>query len=90
MTSTIKWFNNTLGFGFIHNPDLNDGRDIFLHHTGFSARRKSDLVREGEPVQFEIEETPKGLKAIRVVRLAPPGGISAAANCGREFPHRHD
>jgi CspA family cold shock protein len=62
---TVKWFNNAKGYGFIQAPD--DDRDIFVHHTSIQADGYRTLNR-GEEVQFELVESPKGLKAEKVVR----------------------
>jgi len=63
-TGTVKWFNNSKGFGFIAPQD--GGDDVFVH---FSAI-KSDGYRtlsEGQSVSYEVEQGPKGLQATDVV-----------------------
>ncbi len=56
---TVKFFNNSKGFGFI-TPD--DGsKDVFVHQNGLT-----DEIREGDKVSYEVEESPKGLNAINV------------------------
>jgi CspA family cold shock protein len=56
----VKFFNTEKGFGFI-TPD--DGsKDVFVHKTGTRER-----LNEGDKVNFEVEQTPKGLNAINVV-----------------------
>ena len=56
---TVKFFNNSKGFGFI-TPD--DGsKDVFVHQNGLT-----DEITEGDKVSYDIEETPKGLSAINV------------------------
>jgi len=56
---TVKFFNNSKGFGFIV-PD--DGeKDVFVHANGLI-----DEINEGDKVTFEIEESPKGLNALNV------------------------
>lgn len=56
---TVKFFNNSKGFGFIV-PD--DGeKDVFVHANGLI-----DEINEGDKVSFDIEESPKGLNALNV------------------------
>ncbi len=59
---TVKWFNDTKGFGFIRSDD---GQDVFVHHTSIEAEGHRTL-REGERVEFEVTQGPKGLKAVNV------------------------
>ncbi len=56
---TVKFFNDTKGFGFI-SPAVG-GEDIFVHSSGLI-----DKIREGDTVTFETEKGPKGLNAVRV------------------------
>ncbi|MCS6915874.1 MAG: cold shock domain-containing protein [Myxococcales bacterium] len=65
---TVKWFNDAKGYGFIKRDE---GADVFVHHTAIRADGFRTLS-EGEQVEFELVEGPKGLQAINVVRLAPP------------------
>jgi len=59
---TVKWFNNTKGYGFIEYGDL---EDIFVH---YSAIRKDGYktLKEGNKVDFKLIETSKGLQAVDV------------------------
>ncbi|MCI4462568.1 MAG: cold-shock protein [Caldisericum sp.] len=63
LTGRVKWFNSQKGFGFIV-PD-NGGKDLFVH---FSAIQSSGYktLKEGQKVEFEIEQTDKGDKAVNV------------------------
>ena len=62
---TVKWFNESKGFGFI---TAEDGADVFVHHTSIQGSGFKTLA-EGDKVSFDIEQGPKGLKAINVVKL---------------------
>ena len=61
-TGTVKWFNKTKGYGFI---TADDGTDVFVHHTDIQAEGFR-MLEEGEAVEFEITEGPKGPKAANV------------------------
>jgi len=62
---TVKWFNDSKGFGFITSED---GSDVFVHHTSIQGNGFKSLA-EGDKVSFDIEQGPKGPKAINVVKL---------------------
>lgn len=62
---TVKWFNDSKGFGFITNED---GSDFFVHHTSIQGNGFKSLA-EGDKVSFDVEKGPKGPKAINVVKL---------------------
>jgi CspA family cold shock protein len=59
---TVKWFNDAKGFGFISQEG---GEDVFVHHTAIQMDGFRTL-KEGEPVEFEITQGPKGLQAANV------------------------
>ena len=63
---TVKWFNETKGYGFI---SLDDGsKDVFVHHSAISMEGFKTLA-EGQEVEFEIRTGEKGLHAANVVRV---------------------
>jgi len=62
---TVKWFNESKGFGFI---TAEDGTDVFVHHTSIGGSGFKTLA-EGDKVSFDIEKGPKGPKAVNVVKL---------------------
>jgi CspA family cold shock protein len=62
-TGTVKWFNATKGYGFIVQD--NGGKDVFVHHTAIQQEGYRSL-EEGQRVQYEIEQTPKGPAATNV------------------------
>lgn len=62
---TVKWFNDTKGFGFILNDE---GQDVFVHFSSIEGDGYRTL-REGQNVEFEYIEGPKGLHAKKVTKL---------------------
>jgi len=62
---TVKWFNNSKGYGFI-TPE--SGNDVFVHHSAIQGEGYKSLD-EGQAVEFEIQQGPKGEEAINVVKL---------------------
>jgi CspA family cold shock protein len=64
-TGTVKWFSNAKGYGFI-TRDM--GEDVFVHYSAIVGEGFRTLD-EGQRVEFNVEEGPKGLQAINVVPL---------------------
>ncbi|HTJ40467.1 MAG TPA: cold shock domain-containing protein [Kofleriaceae bacterium] len=63
---TVKWFNDAKGYGFISRSA--DGKDVFVHYSSIQGEGFRTLV-QGQPVQYEEQEGPKGLFALRVSRV---------------------
>jgi CspA family cold shock protein len=61
-TGTIKWFNRTKGYGFIEREE---GEDVFVHFSAIQMDGYKTL-NEGDKVQFEITDGPKGPQAANV------------------------
>lgn len=64
MNGTVKWFNLKKRYGFIERED---GEDVFVHLNDIED---DETLEEGEEVEFEVEETDRGLKAINVKKLS--------------------
>jgi cold shock protein len=66
LTGTVKWFNNAKGYGFIVQD--NGEKDVFVHHSAITMEGYRSL-NEGERVEYEIEQTPKGPAAVNVHKV---------------------
>lgn len=62
---TVKWFNDSKGFGFITREE---GSDIFVHYSSIQGDGFKTLA-EGDRVSFDVEKGDKGPKAVNVVKL---------------------
>jgi CspA family cold shock protein len=62
---TVKWFSDQKGFGFIAQET---GNDVYVHHTAIQSSGFRTL-HEGDKVSFELEESPRGLRANNVVKV---------------------
>ena len=65
-TGTVKWFNDTKGFGFI--TPVNGEKDCFVHHSAIQGHGFKTLA-EGEAVEFDVVQGAKGPAAENVVKL---------------------
>jgi CspA family cold shock protein len=64
MKGTVKWFNESKGYGFIKQPK---GDDVFVHFSAIQSQGFRTL-HEGDEVEFEVKESDRGLQAANVVR----------------------
>ena len=62
---TVKWFNDSKGFGFLAQES---GDDVFVHHSAIEMEGFKSL-NEGDNVEFEVTQGPKGLQASNVRRI---------------------
>ena len=65
LSGTVKWFNDAKGFGFIQREG---GPDVFVHYSGIQSSGFKTLA-EGDKVEFEIVERPKGPQAGNVTKV---------------------
>jgi cold shock protein len=63
---TVKWFNNSKGYGFIGRED---GPDVFVHYSAIVGEGYRTL-QEGDPVEFEIAQGAKGAQAANVTKMS--------------------
>jgi CspA family cold shock protein len=66
LKGTVKWFNNAKGYGFIGREE---GPDVFVHYSAVTAEGYKSL-QEGDKVEFEITQGPKGQQAANVTKAS--------------------
>ncbi len=71
LKGTVKWFNDAKGFGFIAHSS---GRDVFVHYSVIASEGFKTL-KDGETVEYELKEGPKGLQASKVLRTAASDAV---------------
>jgi CspA family cold shock protein len=79
ITGRVKWFSDSKGYGFIEQEG---GDDVFVHHTSIEGQGFKTLA-EGETVEFEVIQEPKGPKAVHVVRADGPGEPDRGTGAGQ-------
>lgn len=85
-TGVVKWYNSQRGYGFI---TANDGGDVFVHRSNLLEQGEPPL-EDGQPVEFEIGEGPRGAEARSVRTLGPAPARGRVRPEDRPFssPHR--
>ncbi len=78
---TVKWFNDAKGFGFIEH----EKGDVFVHFSAIESAGFKTL-KNGEEVQYELEDGDKGLHAKKVIRLNPPKDLASQIEIERSGP----
>jgi CspA family cold shock protein len=63
MQGKVKWFSDRKSYGFI---EVDEGKDVFVHKNALS---EGTILNEGDSVEFDIEQSPKGPQAINVKKL---------------------
>lgn len=76
LKGVVKWFNDAKGFGFIEHTS---GRDVFVHYSVIESDGFKTL-KDGEEVEYEIKEGPKGLHALKVQRKRQDPADAAGAS----------
>jgi cold shock protein len=69
----VKWFSPKKGYGFL---TMDDGQEVFVHYTAIDGNGFRSL-EQGEQVQFDVAQGPKGLQAAKVTRNGVPTAVSA-------------
>lgn len=84
ITSKVKWFDGKKGYGFIHNPE--GGEDIFVHFSAIVSDQSFKVLNQDADVEFELDETQKGLQAKNVKELTVQGAadVSVSSEGGQE------
>jgi CspA family cold shock protein len=70
---TVKWFNDAKGYGFISRA--NDGRDVFVHYSSIQGEGFRTL-NQGQEVEYEEAQGPKGLFAARVLKVLAEAAVT--------------
>lgn len=65
MKGKVKWFSNQKGYGFVTTQD---GKDVFVHYSAIQ-RDGYKTLNEGQKVEFEVTEGPKGQQASNVTKI---------------------
>ena len=69
----VKWFSSEKGYGFIKPQD--GGKDVFVHRNNVDGLDWEDSLRDGEAVEYDTEQTPKGVSATNVRRTEDSNNV---------------
>ena len=65
----VKWFNAEKGYGFIERVD-GQGEDVFAHYSSIAGDDSFKTLQKGDLVEFEVEDSEKGPKAVQIQRIS--------------------
>lgn len=65
MQGTVKWFNAQKGYGFLSTED---GKDVFVHFSAIQGEEGYKTLTDGQAVEFEVVDGPKGAQAANVIK----------------------
>ena len=73
--SKVKWFDGKKGYGFLFNPE--GGEDIFVHFSAIQSDQNFKVLSQDADVDFELDQTQKGLQARNVREISPNGSTNS-------------
>jgi CspA family cold shock protein len=72
-TTTVKWFNNSKGYGFLDGCEDTAGEDVFVHYRSIITGEGYKTLFEGQQVEYLMVRGDKGWQAAEVVPIGEPG-----------------